>query len=358
MKKKVIVVGMLFILMGMVAACGKSTSELKYLKDFEAGKYVDLGEYKGVSITLEKEEVTEEALESYINGLLQNSSVVKPVTDRTAVESGDTANIDYLGKLDGVAFEGGAADGFDLTIGSGQFIPGFEDGIIGMEVGETKDITVTFPDPYPNNSDLAGKDAIFTVTVNSIGVQEIPELTDEYVASLELEECATAQEYRDVVKEILEEQASEAFEADKQFLTIEAVEQAATFKDAPEGMVNRMNDTLLKNVTSYAQMYGMDVAQYVTNMYGGTEDTYQDVLLQQATLMAKRYIMLQAIAEKEGLVMTDEEVNAQLEQEATSYGYETVDEYKSELDIEAYKEYLVTQKVIEFLTEQAVVEAK
>ena len=157
-----------------------------YMKDLRAADYVILGNYKGVEITLDEPEVTDEYLEGYIDYVLQNSAVSTPVLDRP-VEMGDVVNIDYVGKIDDVAFDGGTAQGYDLTIGSGRFIEGFEDGCIGMEVGETRDVEATFPDPYTNNPDLAGKVAVFTVTVNSISVEEIPELTDEYVQSLALE---------------------------------------------------------------------------------------------------------------------------------------------------------------------------
>lgn len=382
MKKKILAVMMMLILTGTLAACGKdagktenqqdvgaeetteeasatdeaATGELAYLKDFNAEDYVTLGEYKGVSVNLTEPVITDEYLEGYIEYLLQNSPVSTPVTDRTIVETGDTANIDYVGKVDNVAFENGSAEGADLTIGSGQFIPGFEDGVIGMKVGETKDIDVTFPDPYTTNPEMSGKEAVFTVTVNSISTQEIPELTDEYVTSLGMEDCSTVEEYRNLVKEALTMQEQQTFEQNKQNMVMTAVEGNSTFKDAPEGMITRMNDTLTSNITSYAQMYGVEVGEYVANAYGGTADTYQDVLREQSALMAKRYIMLAAIAQKEGLTVSDEEAETQIAEEATSYGYATVDEYKTNIDFEAYKEYMMTQKVMQFLAEQAVVE--
>ena len=185
-----------------------------YMKDLNAEDYVTLGEYKGVEVTLDEPEVTDEYLDGYIEYVQQNNAVSTPVTDR-AVEMGDVVNIDYVGKIDGVAFDGGSAQGSDLTIGSGQFIDGFEDGCIGMKVGETKDVEATFPDPYKNNPDLAGKVAVFTVTVNSISVEEIPELTDEYVQSLSLEGCTNVEEYRAYVYDVLLEQQQESYESDK-----------------------------------------------------------------------------------------------------------------------------------------------
>ena len=161
---------------GVLAACGskKDESGLKYLSDFKAEDYVKLGEYKGVEISVAEPEVTQEALEGAISVMLSEDSKVEPVevTGRS-VKAGDSVNIDYEGKLDGVAFEGGTAQGADLIIGSGRFIGGFEAGMIGMEIGETRDLDLSFPDPYTPNPDLAGKPVVFTVKVNSIKTWEI-----------------------------------------------------------------------------------------------------------------------------------------------------------------------------------------
>ena len=324
-----------------------------YMKDLNAEDYVTLGEYKGVEVTLDEPEVTDEYLDGYIEYVQQNNAVSTPVTDR-AVEMGDVVNIDYVGKIDGVAFDGGSAQGSDLTIGSGQFIDGFEDGCIGMKVGETKDVEATFPDPYKNNPDLAGKVAVFTVTVNSISVEEIPELTDEYVQSLSLEGCTNVEEYRAYVYDVLLEQQQESYESDKADLAYEKVAAECEFKDAPEAMVTRMNNTLTSNLSSYASMYGVDLGTYVSAMYGGTAEEYETTLLEQSKMMAQHYLMMQAIADREGLSVSDEELEEQLSQEAQDYGYETVEEYKSLVDVEAFREYLMTQKVLAFLGENAV----
>ena len=324
-----------------------------YMKDLNAADYVTLGEYKGVEVTLDEPEITDEYLDGYIEYVQQNNAVSTPVTDR-AVEMGDVVNIDYVGKIDGVAFDGGSAQGSDLTIGSGQFIDGFEDGCIGMKVGETKDVEATFPDPYKNNPDLAGKVAVFTVTVNSISVEEIPELTDEYVQSLSLEGCTNVEEYRAYVYDVLLEQQQESYESDKADLAYEKVAAECEFKDAPEAMVTRMNNTLTSNLSSYASMYGVDLGTYVSAMYGGTAEEYETTLLEQSKMMAQHYLMMQAIADREGLSVSDEELEEQLSQEAQDYGYETVEEYKSLVDVEAFREYLMTQKVLAFLGENAV----
>lgn len=379
MKKKLLIVLLSMTISMMFAACGSKTEEAQedtekiqedtaeadaeadaeatigqYMKDLNAADYVTLGTYKGVEIAMDEPEITEEYLEGYINYILQYSAVSTPVEGR-AVETGDVVNIDYVGKIDGVAFDGGSAEGYDLTIGSGQFIDGFEDGCIGMEIGETRDVEATFPDSYTNNPDLSGKVAVFTVTVNSISVNEVPELTDEYVQSLALEECSTVEEYKDYIYDMLLEQEKESYDSDKVDMACEAVVANCEFHDAPEEMVNRMNDTLVMNITNYASIYGADIGTYVSYVYGGEAEDYEETLLQQAEMMAQRYLMLQAIADEEGLTISDEELEEKMLEEAENYGYETVEEYQELIDKEAFREYLMTQKVLEFIADNAVV---
>lgn len=382
MKKKILAIIMTAMLAGAAAGCGNSkTGETAkdesvqqqdaavsdesaeeetgadgpaYIADYNAGDYVTLGQYKGVEVEIAEPEVTEESVEEYLGYVLSTHAETVPVTDRSA-QSGDVVNIDFEGKLDGVAFEGGSAQGFDLTIGAGGFIDGFEDGIIGMEIGETKDVAMKFPDPYSGNPDLAGEDVVFTFTLNSISEQVIPELTDEFVKNLGMEDCTTVEEYRQFIHDGLTEQAQAAFEEEKTSAAIAAVEENTTFGTAPEGMAKRMNETLKNSAASYAQMYGMSTGEYVAAVYGGTADTYEEVLLEEAGMMALRYLMIGAIADAEGIAVTDEELNQILEEEALQFGYEDVEEYKEEMDVEAYREYLLVQKVIEFLSENAVV---
>ncbi|MDE6201937.1 MAG: trigger factor [Lachnospiraceae bacterium] len=338
---------------GALMACGSTdTSGLKYLSDFKAKDFVKLGDYKGIEVQVEEPEITDDYLDGYIDYLLMNNPVSTPVTDRS-VKMGDTANIDYEGKLDGVAFAGGTAQGFDLTIGSGRFIDGFEDGVVGMEIGETKDINLTFPDPY-TNPDLAGKDVVFTVTVNSISLQEAPELNDEYVKSLGIEDCSTVEDYRNYIYDELMGQAKENFEEDKKDAVLEVVENNTVFDDMPEGMVGRLNDMLVRNMEAYAGMYDMDVGEYAANVYGCKPEEYEDVLLEQAERSARVYVMMSAIADKEKITVTDEEMEEILTGEAQQYGA-SLEEYTEGLDREGYREYLLFERVAEFLAENAVV---
>ncbi len=355
MKKRVLALVMAAVTV-FCAGCGTDPAELVYLKDFKAADYVKLGEYKGLEVALATPEVTEEEIMRYVNNTLDAAATTSEVTDR-AVQMGDIANIDYVGKMDGVAFDGGTAQGYDLTIGSGQFIDGFEDGCIGIAIGETKDVEVTFPDPY-TNPDLAGKPAVFTVTVNAIKEKTVPEFTDDFVAGLELEGISTTEDYKNYIKDGLLDQKMSDYEAQMETMVVDAAAKNCEFKEVPSGMVDRMNTTLTNNIGSYAGMYGMDIRSYVAAVYGGTEEQFEETLLKQTKLMAQQYIMMQAIADKEGITVTDEEFEQMVEEEASLYGYETVDEYKEAIDMDAYKEYVITMKVMDFLAENAAVAAE
>lgn len=363
MKKKLSAVMLAAIATVIFTACGsaektetQTVENPRYMKELNAADYVTLGEYKNLEL---EPEVTDEYLEGYIDFILQNSAEKVPVTDRTTVETGDVVDIDYVGKLDGVAFEGGTGQTSDLVIGSGSFIDGFEDGCIGMEIGETRDVTATFPDPYQSNTDLSGKEAVFTVTLNGISKMAVPELTDEYVAGLGIEDCSTVEEYRALVYDVLLEQQRTALEDEdeKAGYAVEAAAANAEFEAPPEGMVDRMNETLLNNVTVYAQMYGVELGEYVANAYGGSAEDYEATLRGQAEMMAQRYLMMQAIADAEGISVSDEEMEEELSADAENYGYESADEYREVIDVEAYREYLITQKVMDFISESAVVKA-
>lgn len=374
MKRKLLAVLLVAVTVSM-AACGRKAdnaeqntetgesteaaestdAEGSYLKDYKASDYVTLGEYKGLEISMSSDApvVTEEDVDSYIEYIRQMNPVSTPVEGRT-VQEGDTVNIDYEGKLDGVAFDGGTAQGQDLTIGSGRFIDGFEDGCIGMEIGETRDVEATFPDPYSSNTDLSGKTAVFTVTVNSISVQEVPELNDDYVAGLGIDGVSTLEEYKAYAKDILTEQQTQSYNSEKADKACTAAEENCEFKDIPQGIVDRMNNTMTANVTSYASVYGADVGSYVAAYYGGEADDYEATILEQATEMAKKYLMLQAIADQENITVSEAEVEEELQADAENYG-QAVEDYRAMIDEEAFREYLLTQKVLNFLSENAVV---
>ena len=318
-----------------------------YLSGINVADYVTLGEYTGVEVSVDAPVVTDEYLDSYIDYVLQSNMVKTEVTDRP-VEEGDIVNIDYEGKIDGVAFDGGTAQGYDLTIGSGAFIDSFEDGLIGAQSGETLDVNVTFPEDYPGE-EVAGKDAVFTVTVNSISVESLPELTDEFVQGLDVG-VNTVEEYRQYAYDLLMEEEQNTHDSNAEVAILEAVMANSELQDPPEDMTNRYYSRMIDNMTYYASMYGYDLETFLS-----IQGTSEDAIRESSVQAGQEIITMQAIAEAEGLSVTDEELDAEIESNAGSLGYDDVEEYRASLDVEGYREYMMSEKVLDFLLENAVV---
>ena len=318
-----------------------------YLSGINVADYVTLGEYKGIEVSVDAPVVTDEYLDSYIDYVLQSNMVTTEITDRP-VEEGDIVNIDYEGKIDGVAFDGGTAQGYDLTIGPGTFIDGFEDGLIGAETGETVDVNVTFPENY-QGEEVAGKDAVFTVTVNSISVETLPELTDEFVQGLDVG-VNTVEEYRQYAYDLLMEEEQATHDSNAEIAVLEAVMAGSQIQDPPEDMTNRYYNRIIDNMTYYASLYGYDLETFLS-----MQGTSEDAIRESAAQAGQEIIVMQAIADAEGLSVTDEELDAEIETNAGSLGYDDVEEYRASLDVEGYREYMMSEKVLNFLLENAVV---
>ena len=318
-----------------------------YLSGINVADYVTLGEYKGIEVSVDAPVVTDEYLDSYIDYVLQSNMVTTEITDRP-VEEGDIVNIDYEGKIDGVAFDGGTAQGYDLTIGSGTFIDGFEDGLIGAETGETVDVNVTFPENY-QGEEVAGKDAVFTVTVNSISVETLPELTDEFVQGLDVG-VNTVEEYRQYAYDLLMEEEQATHDSNAEIAVLEAVMAGSQIQAPPEDMTNRYYNRIIDNMTYYASLYGYDLETFLS-----MQGTSEDAIRESAAQAGQEIIVMQAIADAEGLSVTDEELDAEIETNAGSLGYDDVEEYRASLDVEGYREYMMSEKVLNFLLENVVV---
>ena len=350
MKRKIYTVVAVFVSSLFLTACGSK----EYLKDIKAEKYVTLGNYMGLEASADMMEITDDYVEGYINSnFLEPKAETVPVTGRP-VQEGDIANIDFAGYQDGVAFEGGTGAGYDLTIGSGQFIDGFEAGLIGVEIGEQVSLNLTFPDPY-TNPELAGQPVVFAVTVNSISEKKYPELTDELVQQLSEEgynvgQCQTAAELNDWVYNLYYQSALSAYENEIETTMASTIMNDSTFQDPPEEMVDRFVESIENNMSSRAASYGMTLAQYM--LYQGMdEDAYRAAFEEEGTQMAQRYIMYQAIADNEGLNPTEEEVAEEISAIMTVYGYASEEELKENVDEESLKEDMMRKKVLAFLKE-------
>lgn len=321
--------------------------------DYNALEYVTLGEYKGLAVELPSMEATEEQIEYQMNYYISLAGVAETVTEGT-VENGDTANIDYEGKLDGVAFDGGTAKSYDLEIGSGSFIDGFEEGLIGVEIGATVDLPLTFPENY-HSADLAGKEVIFTVTVNE--VSRIPELSDDLVNK------ATEGEYTDIAsyKEHIAEEIKAGNEANREYMIqAELLTQIANNSQIT-GYPQELMDYEAANVKVYyedmAEAYAMEFPDFLSSFFGLTEEDFnaEVELLCQQNLQQELY--LKAIAETEGIVVDDAAYEECLANYMTIYGegYATEEEFVAAYGEDLIRVSVMQELVLDFLTENAVV---
>ena len=363
MKKKTL--GFLAALLSvcMLAGCGaKDTgdgtgsgsgagTESTALKDMDVDKYVTLGEYKGLAVTVDTVEVDEDEWDSLVNNVYYGNITAENggITDR-AVETGDTVNIDYEGKKDGVAFDGGTAQGYDLTIGSGSFIDGFEDGLIGVMPGETVDLDLSFPEVYPNNPDLAGQPVVFTVTVNYIQPAQDGQLDDEVISNFGIDGVTNEEELRQYAYDYLNENAQQNYESNVQQAVMDAFMANTTFTSVPEALVQKYSDAAESSITSMASAYGVDGDTFTQYYYGQDLDTFLSTYSEET---AKQDIALQAVANKENLNISDEELDQILQDRATAAGYDTIEEYIGETSREDYREYFLYDKVLDYLVENA-----
>ena len=244
-----------------------------------------------------------------------------------------------------------------MTLGAGGYIEGFEEGIVGMKTGETKELNLTFPIPYNNNPSLAGADVVFTITMNHIYEEVTPEFDDEFVAGLEIEGVTTAEEYRQYAYDNLMSIAEAQRDTEVETAVLQAVSENAAFKAVPEAMVERYYDRLVSNLTYQASMYGLDLETFLLYGTGLTQEEYEAEMQASAEEAVKQILVLQAIAEKEGMTVTEEDIEADLEENAANYGYESAEEYKEALgsELQGYGEYLMTERMTAYLVENAVV---
>ncbi len=324
--------------------------------------YISLPEYKGLSVSVDNEqkEVTDSDVTDYINNLISQYGTTESVTEGVTA-NGDTISLDYSGLLDGTAFSGGTATDVSYTIGSGKFIDDLDKGLVGLTVGEEYDIPCKFPDNY-SSSDLAGKDVIFKVTVNSIKKTTLPELTDDWVASNASSlnvEATTVEGLKSYVKDYLETQAKTNYDSSKYQAAWKAIsEQINTDKGYPEAELNSLIDTLKSNVQSeynqYGSYYGIsDFTSYLSQVYGfDSEDAFNDYAKEYAQSYLVEKMAVTIIAENENITVSEDDINDMGAQLASYYGYtdyqEILDTYGNQMNSEVGYQVLY-QKVQDFI---------
>lgn len=317
---------------------------------------VTLGEYKGIKVDKVEYNVTADDVNAEIDRARKQASRKVEVEGR-AVENGDIVNLDYSGSVDGVKFEGGTASNQELTIGSHAFIPGFEEQMVGMAVGETRDLNVPFPTDY-HAKELAGKDSVFTVTVNKILKEEMPELNDEFAK--DVSKFDTLAEYKADVEKRLQEGNDRRANAENENALIEAV-TATSSVEIPQCMIDSQIDYLVRDM-EYRLMYmyqGMKLEDYL-KYTGSNMEELRKSKAEEAKRDVKIRLVLEAIVKAENLDVTDAELDAELARIAESAG-KSVEEYRKGVDdrqLSYIKNDLLMKKLIEFLKANNTFEVK
>ena len=335
MKKKIMALGLAILACLSMFGC---SDEGKRIDQMNMDKYLVLGQYTGFEITNSMAPVSDTKVENEIKEIYLTKGVKIGLKEGTA-KLGDICNIDFVGYVDDVAFEGGSAKNQRITLGEGKYIPGFEDGIDGMNVGETKDVEVTFPDDY--TEELAGKKAIFKITLNYI----FPELTDAVVAQFEDENYSTLEEMRSYIRAQLEEEYEENSKKDIGSQALALAIENCEFKEIPEYLIEAQKEEIYKNYSPVEAQYNVSVDEYVATIY-------QSTVTELATRYVKQRMVAKAIADKENISVSEEEVKTELEALAAEQGL-TLEGYLTlnGMTEEYYREYMLTLKVCDFLYE-------
>ncbi len=334
------------MVMGMTG-CGNS-------KASAYNKYVTLGEYKGIEYTKTVKEVTDSDVQAELDSFVQRNSEKKEITDR-AVEEGDIVDIDFVGTMNGEEFEGGTSEGYTLTIGSGSLIDGFEEGLIGHNIGDEVSLDLTFPDPYPNSPDKAGQPVNFKVTINSISVEEVPELTDSLVS--ENTDYDTIDAYKKSIEEDLKEnnenEAQQQAQNDVFNKVLENCSISGYDEEESKKLVDEQFEQFKQTAASY-ESYGYTYEQVLSLNGYDSEEALKDGIAEYVKNYLEQKMVIQCIADKEGIKVSKDEVDEKVKEYMDTYGVESEEEVYNYLGEDYFDMYLLSDKVINFLMDNAV----
>ncbi|SER86239.1 trigger factor [Psychrobacillus sp. OK032] len=308
---------------------------------------VTLGDYKGLEVTKLDETVSDEEIEEQLKS--QQTRLAELVVKEDAIVEGDTAVIDFEGFVDDVAFEGGAGTDYPLEIGSNSFIPGFEEQLVGIKTGESKDVEVTFPEEY-HAAELAGKKAVFKVTVKEVKGKELPELNDDFAKEVDAE-VEGIEALRAKLKEATTEEKKQLAAQTLRDNLVEAAAANATI-DIPEAMIESETDRMLQEFGQRLEQQGMNLDLYY-QFSGQDEAALRAQMQEDANSRVKVSLTLEAIAEKEALESTEEDVNAELEKMAAQFNMAAEDIKKALGGTAVLENDIRFQKTVEFLVENA-----
>ncbi len=311
---------------------------------------VELGEYKGVEVTKADAEVTDADVEEELKKVQDQNSRTVSVEDR-AVKDGDMTVIDFEGFIDGEAFEGGKGENYPLTIGSHSFIDTFEEQMIGMNIGEEKELNVTFPEDY-HAENLKGKPATFKVTVKEIKEKQLPELDDDFAQ--DVSDFDTLAEYKDDLKKKIAERKESEAKAKKESEAIEKVVEAAKM-DIPQAMIDTQVNRMLEDFAMRLQQQGLSVEKYF-QYTGMTADKIMEEMKPEAVKRIKNSLVLEAVAKAENIEVSEEEFEAELQKMADMYKMEIekIKEFMQDAEAKQMKDDIAIQKAVELIVSSAV----
>ena len=351
MKKRLLSAFLVTVLAMSITGCGYDNKSVDVSK-IDVDSYIsNLGNYQGLTVETEKRSViNEDSVQDYIDYVLTNIGSTDTVEVDREAKNGDTVNIDYEGLLDGVAFDGGTAEGYDLTLGSGQFIDGFEDGLIGYKKGDEVALNLTFPENY-NSELLAGKAVVFNVKINAVKEPVKPELTDELVGMMAVENIKTVDEFKDYVRDNLAISAEEVYKDKLRDNILLKIYDDTTFAsdEVPAEMFNYYLEQVRSSDQAYANQYGVTLADFVPVYYGIEYEEYLANTEEQAKAMVQNVMICEKIARDNNIKITSEEVKRSMEETVEKYNYASLDALKEVTSEEYYKNYLLEKKVTDFI---------
>lgn len=310
---------------------------------------VELGEYIGLKLPKIEHKVSDSDVEKEVKAAQEKNARLVPA-DGKKIKKGSIVTIDYVGSVAGVEFEGGKGENYDLEIGSNTFIPGFEDQLVGKKAGDDVDVVVTFPEEY-HAPDLAGKEALFKVKIHENKVKELPEINDDFAS--EVSEFDTLDEYKNSIKERLEKAAADKVKTETENAAVEkAVENAKV--EIPEAMISEQCEKMVEDFAQRLQYQGLNINQYM-QYSGSSVEQMKDSFKPQAEKQLKTTLVLEAIAKKENIDVTDEEVNDKIAEMAKQYNMEIekLKELLHDHDIENLKGDISLNKVIDMIVNKA-----
>ncbi len=318
--------------------------------EYKLSDCVKLGNYKGFKLTKTETIVTDAEVEAYIQTMLSQTEVQD---ENATAQMGDTVNMAYVGKIDGKEFSGGSSDSADLLLGSGQFIDGFETGVVGMKKGETKDIKVKFPDDY-SASNVAGKEAVFTVTVNSI--KRAAQLTDEWVKSRKEEGVNTVEEYREARRKELQAQDDNNDDDELRTDVWQRIVDSSTFYKLPKKYEEQAEKDYEERLKKAAEGYGLSLNDYIAAA-GMTQENLDAQKKQYGYTIAQSRVLLEAICEAEGLKVGTKEYKEELQKVAENFDM-TEEELKEQNGEEDVEQYVLTQMAVNKVLDYAKITVK